>query len=185
MKLFKRIEINVLATAMIYIVLGLLFVLLPGVTERVICYLIAVALALMGIVYIVEFFRGGEASIQKNSLAVGMLLVLAALFMFLKTSVVVAAIPILLGMSVVVSGVLKLQNAIILYRMKNKLWIAVLVLSLLCLAFGIVLIEDPFLEANVLITVIGIALLFSGITDIAMLFIMSRKIKEGKKGPKE
>ncbi len=185
MRFFKRIKMNVLATAALYIVLGLLFMLLPGVTERIICYLIAGALALAGIAYIVDYFRSFDTSMQSNGLAVGILLVLAALFLFLKTSLVMEAIPILLGIAVIVSGVIKVQNAVVLYRMRNKAWIAALVLALLCLALGVVLIEDPFTDAHVLITVIGASLLFSGVTDLAMLLVMTRKAKEVKKAVQE
>lgn len=181
MQFLKKIRINALVTAALYVVLGLLFVLLPGLTMQTICYIMAAALALGGVVYIIDYFKAWDIEYKPNGLATGILALLGALFLFLKTEVVIAAIPVLLGFAVIVSGVLKVQNTVVLYRQKDKGWIFVLVLAVLCLIVGIVLIENPFTVARTLVVIIGAGLLYSGVSDLVIVFVMTKKVRDIKK----
>lgn len=181
MRFLKKIQINALVTAVLYLVLGLLFVLLPGVTMQTICYILAASLAIGGLAYVIDYFRTWDIEYRSNGLAIGILAIVASLFLFIKTQSVIEMIPILLGFAIIVSGVIKVQNVIVLYKVRDKAWIFVLITAILCLALGVILIENPFAAARTLVIIIGVGLLFSGITDLAIIILMSRRAKELKK----
>lgn len=175
MDFVKKMLTGAWISAILYVVFGLLFILLPGLTMRTICYLLALALGIVGIWNIAGFFRASATQNSSNGLARGIILLLCALFLMLKSELVISIIPVVLGFGVVVSGVMKLQNAVSLYKIKSKSWIAVLVTALLCLILGVVLIENPFTAASTLMIFIGIGLLFSGLTDLGILFSGTRR----------
>ncbi len=177
MRLLKWAHGNALMTALLYVILGLLFVVKPDITMRAACYILSAWLLMAGIAYIVDYFRGWSVERRSNALAIGLLSILAALFLLLKTDAAIAAIPVLLGFSVIASGAIKAQNAIVLYKIGNRAWLAALVGALVCLALGVVLIENPFSAAATLVTAIGAGLLFSGVTDLAVTVLLSRKVK--------
>lgn len=178
MNILKSLKINALASAILYVILGLAFILWPDFVTTSITVILGVALVIAGIVYIIDYFRRWDIEYKSNGLAIGILLLFAALFLFLQSNIIVAAIPVLLGFAVIISGTIKLQNAIVLNKAKDPLWKYVLILALVCFALGIVFIINPFATTRVLIIVIGVGLLLSGLTDIAIILLMSRKAKE-------
>ena len=50
MSFFQKLKINALVAALAYLVLGILFVLFPGIAMTTICYLLALGLALVPLV---------------------------------------------------------------------------------------------------------------------------------------
>lgn len=185
MNFLKSLKINALATSIIYIVLGLLFVILPEIVLQSITVILGVVLALAGVIYIIDYFRRWDIEYRSNGLAIGILLLFGALFMFLQSNIIVTAIPVLLGFAVVISGTLKLQNAIVLNKAGDNSWKYVLALAALCLVLGVVFIVNPFATSNVLIVMIGVGLLISGVSDLVIIFMMSRRGAELKKTVKE
>ena len=149
MSFFQKLKINALVAALAYLVLGILFVLFPGIAMTTIC----------------------------NGLAIGILALMGALFLFLKADAFIAIIPMALGFLVIVSGVLKVQNAIVLYKMQCASWLYVLIAAALCILLGIALIENPFGAAATLVTLIGIGLIFSGVSDLTVLMLLARRTK--------
>lgn len=177
MSFFQKLKINALVAALAYLVLGILFVLFPGIAMTTICYLLALGLALVGAVYVVESVRHWQTAYRSNGLAIGILALMGALFLFLKADAFIAIIPMALGFLVIVSGVLKVQNAIVLYKMQCASWLYVLIAAALCILLGIALIENPFGAAATLVTLIGIGLIFSGVSDPTVLMLLARRTK--------
>lgn len=178
MKLFKGLQVNALITSIVYIALGLLFVIVPSVVTRTVAVILGVLMALAGIVYIIQYFRKWDIEYKSNGLAIGILLIFGALFLLLQSNIVAAIIPLFLGLAVVLSGTIKMQNAIVLYKARERLWIPTIILSALCFILGIIIMVDPFATLEALIVLIGVSLLISGITDLVIIFIMSRRAKQ-------
>lgn len=177
MNVLKGLKINALATAILYVLLGLAFILWPDVVTTSITVVLGVALVIVGIVYIIDYFRRWDIEYKSNGLAIGILLLFAALFLFLQSNVIAGAIPVLLGFAVIISGTIKLQNAIVLNRAKDPVWKYILILAAVCFVMGAVFIIDPFATTRVLIIVIGVGLLISGLSDLIIILLMSRKAK--------
>lgn len=178
MKTLKSLQINALVTAIVYVGLGLVFVLVPNIVTSSVAIILGVALALAGVVYIIDYFRKWDIEYRSNGLAIGILLLFSSLFLFFQSDVIATVIPLLLGFAVVVSGTIKLQNAIVLYKAKEKMWIPVLVLAGVCLILGLIIMFDPFAAMTGLIILIGVSLLVSGLTDLVIIFLMSRRTKQ-------
>lgn len=178
MKLIKGLKINALVSAILYLALGILFVALPEVVIQWIAIIAGVALVLAGIACIIDYFRKWDIEYRANGLAIGILLLFAALFLFLQSDLIVQAIPILLGFAVVVSGTIKLQNAIVLYKVRDNMWKWVMALAALCLVMGVIFMVNPFATTHVLVVLIGVGLIVSGVTDLVIIFLMSRRADE-------
>lgn len=178
MKRFKSLRINMLATSIVYVLLGLVFIIWPEVVTQSIAVIVGVMLALAGVVYIIDYFRKWDIEYRSNGLAIGILLLFGALLLLLQSNLLAAALPILLGFAVVVSGTVKLQNAVVLYKAKERAWVPVLVMAGVSLIFGIIIMVDPFTALYALIVFIGVALLISGLTDLAIIILMAHRSKQ-------
>lgn len=178
MKFFKNLQINSLVTSIIYIALGLIFILLPEMVTRMLSVIVGIVLAITGVAYIISYFRHWDIEYKSNGLAIGLLFIFGALFLVFQNNVIAAIVPMLLGFAVVVSGAIKLQNAIVLNKAKEKLWIPVLVLAGITLALGVIIMINPFAVTRTLIIFIGASLFVSGVTDLVIIFLMSRRSEE-------
>lgn len=180
MRFLKELKINTLITAIVYVVLGLLFILLPEAVSKSIAIILGLMMTLLGLAYIIDYFRKWDIEYKSNGLAIGILLIFGALFLLFQGEIIVTIIPLILGFAVVVSGTVKLQNAIVLNRAKESIWLSVLVLAIISLALGFIIMINPFVAFTALIVFIGIGLLVCGVTDLVIIFLMSRRSKELK-----
>lgn len=177
MSFLKNLQINALVTALLYVALGLLFILLPEAVAASISIIVAASLLIAGILYVVNYFRTWDIEYRSNGLAIGILLIFAAAFLFFQREIVTAIIPLLLGFAVIISGALKLQNAIVMSRAKVRIWLPTLILAIVCLILGFIIMLDPFRSLSALIIMIGVSLLVSGLTDLVILILMARRKK--------
>jgi uncharacterized membrane protein HdeD (DUF308 family) len=72
----------------------------------------------------------------------------------------------MLGIVILINGIVKLQQVAELVRMNEGGWLFIAILAAVNIIIGIVAILNPFDTANLLIRVIGIGLLYGGITDL-------------------
>ena len=82
-----------------------------------------------------------------------------------------------MGLLVLISGCSKLQDVIDMKRMECGNWVGMLILAIVNVIVGIVLVCNPFEAAVLLFRLIGLALIFSGVTDCAVIFYFARKMK--------
>ena len=173
MKTLKKIKWNVIISSVIYVALGVILLLWPEEMAKNICYVIAV-----GIVNLIDYIRKDySVDAYRYNLVYGLVCILFGVFVFVKVDTVVSIIPFLLGFAVTISGLLKFQNAVDLVRMKYSGWGIVMIVSVLNIAFGIVLIMNPFTSAMVLFICIGIGMIYSGVSDLIATIMLSRSIK--------
>lgn len=178
MKTLKKIKWNVIISSVIYVALGVILLLWPEKMARNICYVIGVIAVAVGIVNLIDYIRKDySVDAYRYNLVYGLVSILFGVFVFVKVDTVVSIIPFLLGFAVTISGLLKLQNAVDLVRMKYKGWGAVMIVSVLNIAFGVVLIMNPFDSAMILFICIGIGMIYSGVSDLIATIMLSRSIK--------
>lgn len=178
MKTLKKIKWNVIISSVIYVALGVILLLWPEKMARNICYVIGVIAVAVGIVNLIDYIRKDySVDAYRYNLVYGLVSILFGVFVFVKVDTVVSIIPFLLGFAVTISGLLKLQNAVDLVRMKYKGWGAVMIVSILNIAFGVVLIMNPFDSAMILFICIGIGMIYSGVSDLIATIMLSRSIK--------
>lgn len=181
MNIFKELKRIYFIGAILYILLGIVLLFFPQTTLLTICYALAVILAIVGIGYIVTYTKNDVLrTYQRNDLVIGLSFLVGAVFVAFKTELIISILPILLGLAIIVSSIIKLQHAIDLMRVKFTGWWGVLLVAILSGAFGLVLVIHPFAAATTMVRVIGIAAAWNGLTDIVTGILFLRKIKEAK-----
>lgn len=178
MNIIKNIKKETMAAAVVYICSGLFLTVFPETTAKSIGYVIACFLLIMGLRSIFNYMmRDVSVVFYHNDLVVAALFILASIGVFINVEAVVSVIPFILGIIVSISGVIKLQNAINLKRLNHGGALTVFILAAANIIFGVVLIINPFQVMTTLIRIVGIGLIFSGVTDCFTLFSIAKKIK--------
>ena len=164
--------------AIAYIILGLVLVIWPDITMKTLVYVTAAVLGVGGIVSIVRYIIHSPIKGEINSyLASGLVMLMVALFMYLREDLVVTIIPFVLGLAIVIDGFVKLQRSIDLARLHFEGWVLVLLMAAISIALGVVLLTRPIDTARVLTIVLGIGLIFSGVTGIVVNIFINSKLK--------
>lgn len=177
MKILKEMKRNAVITSAVYIIVGLILTFFPASIAVMLGYVFATVILIVGLSFLYRFIIKDVAyTFVGNELVIGTVLVLASIFVYAKADSVVSFIPVLLGIVVLVSGITKLQNAIGLQRMRYQGATAVLAFAVLNIFFGIVLVFNPFSAVTTLIMLIGLGLIFSGVTDLITTFWIAKNI---------
>lgn len=159
----KPIQKALILSAIVYLVLGLLLVIWPDQARQIIIYAIGAAALLYGGYRIVDYFSRKEhiGSVQIG-VALGIACIMLGLFLLFKANVVVALLAAVIGVAVIVDSVLRLQIALNLRLGGGKGWIALVVTALVTLAFGILLLFNPFKAVRAATIIGGASLIADG-----------------------
>jgi len=160
----KTFRKTMLITSAVYLVIGLLLILWPESARKIIIYAIGAAALLYGAYRIVDFFVRKEhlSGAVQVGVALGIACVLLGLFLIVKAELVVALLAAVIGVAVIVDSILRLQIALNLRLAGVRHWLILLVTALLTLAFGILLLFNPFTAVRVATILAGVALLIDG-----------------------
>lgn len=170
-------------SSLIYVLFGLALILKPLLVEDLLCYLLAGAAAVIGIVRIIGylFTKVEDRIIQDtNGLAVGLSLLILAVFILMKGTMFIMLFPFVLGFMITYKGVEGIQNVVNLKKFGYPSPVAALIVACAITVFGIIVMMNPFSTAMALFRMLGIGLFVSGLADMIMDIIFTIKVRKGK-----
>lgn len=181
MNSFNQLNKQNILKSLIMIVAGVTLLLYPQMATNTIAYIIAAIFIINGVIHIVGYFRGPvhgtESEDGLKSYSGGLVIgILSIIFAGLIGWVFVSIIPIILGIIVLISGLIKLEQAVELLRAKEDGWIVILIMAGINIVVGALALFNPFDTANLLVRIIGIGLLFGGVTDLIATGYISKKL---------
>lgn len=179
MEPLKKIKWDMLTTSIACTTLGLILIIFPSVVNQIITYLLASAMFILSAFQFYNYFKqSAENTIYGNSLVFAASTLILGIIILAKKTLIISLVPIFLGIIILISGVKKLQNAIDLLRLKTDGWLAVIIMSAINIAFGIIMVVYSFESATIITILIGVGLMFSGLTDIFTVVWVPLRIKK-------
>ena len=164
----KKLNWASIVLDLVYIALGIIFMIRPEGVESVLCYILAVSVGVIGVLHLIGYIiqRADESGYrQGNGFAFGILLIIMAIFIIVKQDLVISLVPFLFGVMVMIRGLMIIQGVFIFRRMGFGVAIP-LATGLLTMALGIFVMLYPFETATLLFILIGAGMLVGGITGI-------------------
>lgn len=176
--LLKKIKANMIVSSLLCVLLGLVLVLRPGLSVRIVCTAVGIVLILSGVTRIIDWFcaRDGSMYAQMN-LIFGIVLVVVGVWIVVKPDKVLAIIPIIVGIVIGMHGLNNLKQAIELWRDKYDKWWVAFILGALTVGFGVLLICRPFAAIDTVVMLIGFFMIYDGLSNI---WIVTRIYKNAK-----
>ena len=177
MKILERIRRMELLKAVISLLLGIVIVIFPKVTMTVICYAIAGAILIYGIIDIVSYFTSKtyDGSFTLTLLK-GVVATVIAIVIFIRPSYLSTFIHIVVGILLVIDGITSIQKSVFLKNNNIYFWHVSMVESILTFAIGIFILIKPLSAEIAVIICLGIAFIWYGITSIWNYFYVQKKI---------
>lgn len=182
MKAIKSLKMNYSVTALICALLGLILLIWPGQTTQIACITVGAVLGIYGVLQIIFYLATKEKTMMSHSMMVfGIVLAVIGGFIVWKPETIMKAIPMIVGILIIIHGLHNGVQAIDLKKMGYSNWWIALLLAVLTVALGIILVCNPFDALDAVVRLIGIFLLYDGLSD---MWILSRVFKTRRKNAK-
>lgn len=177
-KLLKQIKWETLLTSALYIVLGVVALVIPDTMVKTLGYLIGILLIVAGAVSMICYLlREASLNYYRNGFGYGLVSIAVGILFLYKVEWIISLVPAILGILVVASGCRKLQDVIDMKRLGYGNWVAVLILAAVNVILGAALIANSLKAALFFLQLVGVGLIFSGITDCITCFYLAKKAK--------
>ncbi len=176
----KGLKANYTISAVLCALLGLVLVIWPGTTSQIICMLLGGVLLAYGMIQIaIYLFNRERTIISQGMMLLGIVFAVVGLWILLKPEMIIMAVPVIVGVLIVIHGVHNIVQAIALKKDGYENWWVAFLLGVFTVLFGGVLIYNPFEAVELVVRIIGIFLIYDGVSDI---WILSRvfKVKRDK-----
>lgn len=172
---FKGIKANYTISAILCVVLGLVLLIWPGTTTQLICKLLGAVLFAYGAVQVVLYlFNRDRTMLSQGMLVLGIIFAVIGSFILLKPETIIMAVPVIVGVLIVLHGLHNVAQAIGLKKENYDNWWVAFLLGVLTAALGGVLIYNPFTVVDTIVRMIGLFLIYDGLSDV---WILSRVFK--------
>lgn len=164
-----------LVMSIIFIVIGLFLFIRPDTTIVTISYILGGFLLILGVISIIKYFRNDYGINPFDfDLVYGVLVILAGLFLIFSPKALATIFPVILGIWIIINAVTKFQYFLILKALGKEDWKYTLIISILTLAWGVVLLINPLKTVLVVTQVIGVFIIIYAVLDLIDNFVLKR-----------
>ena len=175
--IFKHMHLSwtELIAGIAVILIGLVLLISPGIATSLLFGVIGAVCIIIGLVYVVRYFMlEAKISITSFDLSLGLVWILGGVLVIVFKGLLISLLPILFGLIILIGGVVKIQSTLSFRRMNATRWYIELVCAIISIAFGVIILLNPFSTALLLMRVIGAGLVVEGVMDLASRIFFKR-----------
>ena len=155
--------------------LGLLLFFKSSVTLMGISYIFGGLIIAIGVLAIVRFISNNHSDISNQlNIIYGIICIISGIFFIEKPEIIGSIIPVVMGIGIIISSSLKIQQSFNLKSLNSSYFFWSFVTALLSLICGVVLLFNPFKGAVIITKVIGIFLVIYAILDICNTIVLKK-----------
>lgn len=174
MNRIKIAKMGYILISVIFCVTGLIYLILPEISVRKLCYVGGIVLIIYGIIKIIGYFSSDldmYCLAFQYDLGCGLFLIIIGIIVMIRNANVQQYLSLGLGILILLDSMLKIQTANDAHIFGLERWYLILILSVIAGIFGILIILTFFVETEASHTVNGIGILAEGL--INYLFIIN------------
>lgn len=175
--MYKRMIWYSIGVAVITIITGLILLLAPKLTNKVVGIIVGIIFLIEGINSIYKYFHREGAKIYNLNLVFGVIYAVLGAVIILVPSSVVEFITICLGLYMIINGASKVNYALWLKRGNEDSWLITLATGILIAIIGVLVIFNPFASLTVT-KLAGAFLIITGILDFMDTILFKNRSKE-------
>lgn len=175
--MYKRMIWYSIGTALITIITGIVLLLVPELSGKVLGIIVGIIFLIEGINSIYKYFHREGAKLYNLNLVFGVTYAVLGVVIILVPSSVVEFITICLGIYMIVNGASKVNYALWLKRGNEDSWLITLATGILVAIVGVLVIFNPFASLT-LTKLAGAFLIITGILDFMDTILFKNRSKE-------
>ncbi len=167
MKFVKCVKTGNIISGAAFFLLGIILMLFPELSLLTLSYAAGIILVISGIIRLLGYFSNDLYSLAfQFDFALGIFSIIFGVVFIIHPSHLISAIETIIGIFILINGLFALQTAMDSKKFGMKFWWIILVFSLFCSIFGIVLIAMPFRSAAVITEFLGASVILIGVEKI-------------------
>ncbi len=171
----KKIKIDFLLSSIMSVVLGIIFIVFGSSILKTIASIFAIGLIAIGLIYLCSYFL--KIVTNNFSVVVGICILAVGIWFLVRPKVVVSIVPVVIGVLLVFHSVRGIIESVHANNLGYEAWNIGLILSLISMLCGIICITNAFNLMTTATAVVGVILIYNGISNI---WITSRVVKAQK-----
>ena len=176
----KKCEKSMLISTVIILILGIVLIIEPTGSIKMLTSIIAIMCMLMGGFQVIDYLRKPrEEKMMSLSLILGVILLSIGLFLFINADALIKFITVIIGCSLCLKSLFKLQFAFNLNGISGK-WKYNLIAGLIGMSLGLILIINPFESAELFLRIIGGVIIVGSIAEVVETIIVIRTLDDVK-----
>ncbi len=173
-KFFTKLKWEKLVTAIVAIVLGIVFVADPNGSGDAVCKVAGVAMIVLAAAMLIRYFT--SAQLFPENLIFSAVLLLLGIFFIAKSGVVMTVLGLFFGIFLVIDGASKVRDGIDAAKAKMQGWWIWFILALLTIVLGVLV-----MFGESVMTLLGVSLIVDGVSDIVTTLWLSAGVRRVKK----
>jgi uncharacterized membrane protein HdeD (DUF308 family) len=181
-RVLKNTKVSIILNSILSIGLGVVLILYPQITMTAICYAFGAILVVCALFHVFFYFKYKKQNSFVNfNIIIAAITGVIGIWIISKPSMVLLIIPIIFGIILVIHAIVDVKQAIELKDSYYKCWWAALIVAVFNIGFAAILFWNPFKVVSTLIIIIGISLVYDGISDIWIISRISKSARDIKK----
>lgn len=173
-KILKKTGYISILESILFAILGIILIVRPEETIKVISYILGACFILVGIYKIIGYMQmKGKNDIYNYHLIYGIMAIVIGLIAIIYSTTIGTVFRIIIGIWIIYSSVIRATSSLKLKALKSNMWIYTLILSIIMFGCGLYI----ALNEGTIIMTIGILMLIYAVMDIIENIIFIRYIK--------
>ena len=163
----KKLKPTAAFYGLICVIIGIIDLVNPEKMLNIIAYALGISAIICGLIFIIVYVaRDVKYNLNNNDFLSGLIAVVVGIVILIKWQQFMELVPIVLGALIIVSGCIKLQDAIDLKKLDHPAFLMMLIVAIVFIIFGSILVANPFKSEIILMRIIGVSLIIAGMTDL-------------------
>ncbi len=174
---YNRMIIYSLITSILSIIVGLVLIFLPTVSNKVVGIIVGVIILIFGINAVYKYFHRDGAKIYSLNIVFGVLYSILGVVIILYPYSVMEFVTVCLGLFIIINGATKVNYGLWLKRGNEDSWLVTLVTGIFLVVLGIMVVFNPF-SAFTVTQISGAFLIIVGILNVSDTILFKKRAKE-------
>lgn len=174
----KGLKWNMVIMSVLTVIMGIALIANPDAAALTICTLLGWIILISGIVSVIFYLRGARSFWETSGLVLAVIGIVLGVFIIRTPDAIVKFLGYLMAGILLVHGINDVREAFEIKGYQDQQWVVALILGVINILFGVLIVWNPFSSAAVLMTIIGIALVYDGITDLMIVLRVAKFAKE-------
>lgn len=174
-KFLHHFRFATFGVAILCTLLGVALLLWPDQSMNVLGYGFGAVLTISGLLQIGGYVAGNrQGFLKKLMLLAGILIAVVGVAILLAPKTVMKLTVVVIGIVMLYHGVMDIKFGFDIKECNDSKWAVTLVMGLVTCALGVLVLVNPFESARFLMIIIGIGLIFDGLSDVVTVSVMAQ-----------
>lgn len=170
----REIKWSFTLASIVYLVLGLILMLAPNTSRKLLCTIVGAGVTVYGVFNILSYVLDKGSNAYTLELLIGILAAAFGIFALVNPGFLLNILIIALGLVIVVGSISGIKRAVNLRRFGFGQWWITLASACVTLLFALTIIFYPTLYGNALMMLIGLFLIVEAVSDLYSIHKLSR-----------